>query len=123
MRISTEIYTSDVDACERFYVSHFGFRVKSQAEGFVVLQHIQHPEYELLFCQPNSPFVHPVFHPEFDGKGVIIQFEVENVEQEYKRIKDSGIDIVVELTKEEINGHHFTIKAPGGLLIDIVHYA
>ncbi|MEM8967974.1 MAG: VOC family protein [Bacteroidota bacterium] len=122
MKVSTEIYTYNVEACERFYINHLGFKVKSKAEGFVVLQHIKHPEYELMFCVPDSPFVHPAFHPEFNGRGVIIQMEVEQVEQEYRRMRSKGLEIIVDIVKEEFNGHHFTIKDPSGLLIDIVNY-
>lgn len=46
-------------------------------EGFVVLQHAEQPEYELLFCEPESSFVHDIFHPEFQGKGILLQIEVE----------------------------------------------
>lgn len=122
MKISTEVYTSKINDCERFYVEYFQFKVKFKTEGFVILQHKKYPEYELMFCLPNSPFINPVFHPEYNGKGVIFQFEVDNVEQEYKRLKKLGLDIIVDLVKEDINGHHFTIKDPSGLLIDIVSY-
>lgn len=122
MKISPEIYTTNVEACERFYVTHFGFKVKSRAEGFVVLKSISNPEYEMMFCVPNSPFVHEVFHMEFKGRGVILQFEVDNVEKEYERIKSLGIELIVDLVDEEVNGKHFTIKDPSGLLIDIVNF-
>lgn len=122
MKISTEIYTKNVSECERFYTDYFGFGVKFKVEGFVVLQNIESPEYELLFCIPNSPFVHEVFHPEFNGKGVILQFEVEDINKEYNRLKSLNLEIVVDLVTEEVNGTHFTVKDPSGLLIDIVSH-
>lgn len=122
MKISPEIYTNNVEACERFYINHFGFKLKSRAEGFVVLQNASNPEYELMFCVPNSPFVHDVFHPEFNGKGVILQFETDHIEKEYERVKALGIEVVVDLVDEEVNGKQFTIKDPSGLLVDIVNF-
>ncbi|GAB3333153.1 hypothetical protein GCM10027429_13400 [Marivirga atlantica] len=122
MRLSTEIYTSKVDECKRFYLKYFDFNVKSSAEGFVVLQNRTNPEYELMFCVPNSPFVNAIFHPEYNNKGVILQFEVDNVINEYHRIKSLEIPILIELVEEPINGKHFTISDPSGLLIDIVSY-
>ena len=122
MRLSTEIYTSKVDECKSFYLDYFNFRVKSKAEGFVVLQNKLGPEYELMFCVPNSPFVNSIFHPEYNSKGVILQFEVDNVQEEYHRIKNLNIPILIELIEEPINGRHFTISDPSGLLIDIVSY-
>lgn len=120
MRLGFEIYTTKVLECKEFYTQYFGFSVKVEMEGFVVLQHSKYQYYELLFCIPNSPFVHPIFHPEFTGKGAILQMEVDNVESEYKRIKAKDIQIVVSLVNEPVNGFHFTIQDPSGLLIDIV---
>ncbi|MCT8339730.1 VOC family protein [Flavobacteriaceae bacterium TK19130] len=122
MRLSTEIYTSKVDECKDFYLKYFDFKVKSRAEGFVVLQNRTNPEYELMFCVTNSPFVNAIFHLEYNNKGVILQFEVDNVINEYHRIKSLGIPILIELVEEPINGNHFTISDPSGLLIDIVSY-
>jgi len=55
-------------------------------------------------------------------KGVILQFEVEDVEKEYNRIKSLNLEIVVDLIKEEVNENHFTVRDPSGLLIDIVNF-
>lgn len=78
-------------------------------EGFAVLRHCDSPEYELMFCVLNSPFVHTIFHPEFQGKGVLFQLEVENVNCEYERAHSSELPIVLHLVDEEVNGRHFTV--------------
>lgn len=122
MKLSFEIYTSKVHECKAFYTQHFDFAVKLEIEGFVVLEHKRSPNYELLFCIPNSPFVNPIFHPEFNGQGAILQMEVKDVEAEFQRTKNRGIPIKVPLVNEQVNGHHFTIQDPSGLLIDIVQY-
>jgi len=97
MKISFEIYTSKVAECKAFYTQHFDFSVKLEIDGFVVLKHNVHQEYELMFCIPHSPFVHPIFHPEFNGQGAIIQMEVDDVDMEYERIKKLEIPIMVSL--------------------------
>ena len=122
MKISSEIYTSHVTESKMFYTDYFGFEVKLEMEGFVVLQHPQNQMCELLFCVPNSPFVHPIFHPEFQGKGVLFQFEVENVDQEYERLQMAQVPIAVPLVEEEVNGRHFTVIDPNGILVDIVSF-
>src|SRR5690554_1758367 len=91
MKLSTEIYTPFVEQCKQFYCRFFGFRVKFELEGFVVLQHQQKPEYKLLFCVPDSPFVHELFHPRFEGNGVLLQMEVANVEKEFSRLKSLNL--------------------------------
>lgn len=122
MKLSFEIYTSKVLECKAFYTQNFDFVVKLEIEGFVILQYRINSHYELMFCVPNSPFVNPLFHPEFNGQGAIIQMEVDNVKSEYKRINKLNIPIKVQLVNEPVNGHHFTIQDPSGLLIDIVQY-
>jgi uncharacterized glyoxalase superfamily protein PhnB len=122
MKLGFEIYTSKVLECRIFYTQHFNFKVKLEIEGFVILEHKKKPYYELLFCIPYSPFVNPIFHPEFIGQGAILQMEVNDVEAEFQRIKNRNIPIKVPLANEPVNGYHFTIQDPSGLLIDIVQY-
>lgn len=122
MKWSTEIYTSKVIESKDFYCKYFDFEVKMEVDGFVVLQHKIHRTFELLFCIPNSPFVNELFHPEFQGKGVLFQLEVEDVEKEYKKLKDLGIEIRLPLVEEPINGKHFTVLDPSGILVDIVEF-
>lgn len=120
MRLATEIYTKKVIESKEFYCSNFGFKVKFEVDGFVIIQHIVNTEYELLFCVPNSPFVNKIFRPEFNPKGMIFQMEVENIEQEYKRIRKLKLPIIIDLIEEPVNGKHFTTIDPNGIYIDIV---
>lgn len=120
MKFSVEVYTPLVDESRQFYCQVLGFEVKSELDGFVVLQHHQRPEYELMFCVPDSPFVHEIFHPRFAGDGILFQIEVNNVENEFQRIQDLGISIALPLTEEPVNGKHFTVTDPSGILIDVV---
>jgi len=122
MKWSTEIYTSKVVKSKEFYCKYFDFIVKFEVEGFVILQHQQKLEYELLFCIPNSPFVNELFHPEFQGVGVLFQMEVDNVEKEYEKMKKLGIPIKIPLVEEPVNGKHFTVMDPNNIPIDIVEF-
>ena len=122
MKWSTEIYTSKVQASKEFYCTYFDFVVTLEVEGFVVLQHKQHPAYELLFCVPNSPFVNELFHPEFQGQGVLFQMEVADAEKEYERLKALGVPIKLPLVTEPVNGKHFTVMDPNNIPIDVVEF-
>ncbi len=122
MKWSTEIYTSKVEESKAFYCKYFDFKIKFEIEGFVVLQHKDQPVYELLFCIPNSEFVDKIFHPEFQGKGILFQMEVKDAEQEYSKMKEMGIEIKLPLIEEPINGKHFTVVDPNGILVDVVEF-
>jgi len=122
MKWSTEIYTSKVEESKEFYCAYFDFEVKLEIDGFVVVQHKEQPAYELLFCVPNSTFVNQLFHPEFQGKGVLFQMEVDNVEQEYEKLKRLGIEIRLPLVDEPVNGKHFTVVDPNGIPVNVVEF-
>jgi uncharacterized glyoxalase superfamily protein PhnB len=54
------------------------------------------------------------------GEGVIYSFEVENADQEYRKLKDSQVEILYEIRTEEWGQRHFMIRDPGGMVIDLV---
>lgn len=122
MKFAPEVYTPKVLESKAFYCDHLGFTVKLEMEGFVVLQHAKDTGYEILFCVPDSPFVDEIFRPAFSGSGLIFQMEVDNVEEMYARLQRENVPIALQLKDEEVNGRHFTITDPNGILIDIVQF-
>ncbi|MBC8082250.1 MAG: VOC family protein [Hymenobacter sp.] len=115
MRLSTEIYTRHVQACRDFYVRYFGFAVQQELEGFVVLRAPGQPGVDLLFCEPHSRFVQPIFRPPFAGQGVLLQWEVADVDAEYRRLQALGAPLVLPLLEEPFNGRHFALRDPAGV--------
>ncbi len=120
MRLIPEIYTDRVSECRQFYCDYLGFSVEREMDGFVVLQHATDAECRIMFCVPGSPFVDRIFHPAFDGEGLIFQIDTDNVDADYARLRSLPVTIALDLVEEEVNGRHFTITDPNGLLIDIV---
>ena len=52
------------------------------------------------------------------NESLILEFNVDDVEAEYKRIKDLGIDIVKELSTQAWGNTSFYFRDPDGNLID-----
>lgn len=77
---------------------------------------------EISFLQPNHPSQKPIFQPAFNGKGVYLTIEVENVDEVYKQLQNKGVVIAVELRDEPWGDRHFAIVDPNGIGIDIVTY-
>ena len=63
-----------------------------------------------------------IFQSAFSGKGVFLFIEVDDVDAEYKRIKNSGTTIEIELRDEPWGDRHFAIVDPNGIGVDIVKY-
>ena len=89
---------------------------------FYILLHTPDQSAEISFLQPNHPSQKPIFQSEFNGKGVYLTIEVENVDEVYKQLKEKGIQMVIEIRDEPWGDRHFAIKDPNGIGIDIVTY-
>jgi catechol 2,3-dioxygenase-like lactoylglutathione lyase family enzyme len=121
MKLNAGIITSKLQETKKFYQEILNFSVKFEMEWFVLLQ-TPGGEYELSFLEPGHPSQKPIFQPEFAGMGVYLTIEVENVDDEYKRIKELKVPIEVDLRDEEWGDRHFAIVDPNGIGIDIVKY-
>ncbi len=110
---------SKLQETKEFYTQTLGFSVKFENDWFILLEKEGR---ELAFMLPNLDFQHKIFHGELQGQGTWIAMEVEDLEGEYERIKNSNIEILVELRKEDWGETHFTIADPNGIGIDFVRY-
>jgi uncharacterized glyoxalase superfamily protein PhnB len=68
----------------------------------------------------NSSNQPQFLHKPFNGEGVVLTIEVVDVDKVYDDFK--GDDIVHELTSEEWGQRHFMLKAPGGIVVDVINY-
>lgn len=105
-----------------FYVNTLGFGVTFENE-FYLLMHTPNRQAELSFLLPYHPTQHPFFHKPFNGQGVYLTLEVEDVDALYADLKSRGVVIRVDLRDEPWGDRHFAIEDPNGIGIDIVRYA
>jgi len=96
-----------------------GFSVKFQNERFILFERDGR---ELAFMIPDLELQNQVFRGEFDGKGLWLTVEADDVEAEYERIQNLGVSIVVEFRQEEWGETHFSIVDPTGIGVDFVKY-
>ncbi|HEX2845368.1 MAG TPA: VOC family protein [Chitinophagaceae bacterium] len=121
MKLNAGIITSKLNETKKFYRDVLGFGVRFESDWYILL-HTPDGNDEIAFLQPEHPGQAPVFQPAFNGKGVFLTIEVEDVDAEYKRIKELKIPIVVELKNEDWGDRHFAIMDPNGVGIDIVKH-
>jgi uncharacterized glyoxalase superfamily protein PhnB len=111
------IQTEDVAASSIFYVQHFGFGVTFESDWYVSLNHPSGFELAILHAtHPTIPdhFRHTV-------RGLILNFEVEDVDAEYKRlIEHAGLPVQRNLKSEDFGQRHFITSDPNGVLIDVI---
>ena len=106
-----------------FYVNHLGFRVIFEADWYIHL-HAARADggvpLELAFMSPDLNAQPCPLRPAFNGQGMAVTIEVNDVDSLYRRLQDAGCEMVVELQDEPWGQRHFLIRDPSSVLLDIV---
>lgn len=113
------LITDELKACATFYVDNFGFTIVFEQDWYIHLVH-EESGAELAFMVPNSDNQPKELHAAFKGQGMVYGFEVKDAAAEWERLKDKGLDVVVELKDEPWGQRHFILKDPAGIYIDVV---
>ncbi len=121
MKLNAGILTEKLKETKAFYTKYLDFGVTFENE-FYLLLHTPNRQAELSFLLPNHPTQAEFFHAPFQGQGMYLTIEVEDVDTLYDRMKTMGIDIKVDLRDEPWGDRHFAIQDPNGIGIDIVRY-
>ncbi len=121
MKLNAGIITKKLQETKKFYTEVLDFSVSFENE-FYLLLHTPNHSAELSFLLPNHASQKPIFQSEFNGKGVYLTIEVENVDQVYEKLKKKSIPIEIEIRNEPWGDRHFAIVDPNNIGIDIVTY-
>ncbi|MED3553122.1 VOC family protein [Cytobacillus praedii] len=121
MRLSSfypVLMTMKVKETSEFYQQNFGFSSVFEADWYVSLKQ-EETGVELAILQSDHETV-----PFSYGKsvqGLILNFEVENVDEMYHQlIKEKQLPLHLELRNEAFGQKHFITSDPNGVLIDII---
>ncbi|GAA4902320.1 putative glyoxalase superfamily protein PhnB [Stackebrandtia albiflava] len=102
-----------------FYTTHFGFEITFQADWYVSLRHPAPPHYELALLDPTHPTI-PAGHRE-PVRGLLLNFEVSDVDAEYRRlVTGAGLTPVLDIRSEAFGQRHFIVADPNGVLVDVI---
>ena len=115
--------TSRLAEARDFYVEHLGFEVVFDSGWFLQLHAPREgggKPIELAFMQPNQQSQPSPLHSAFNGVGVILTLEVEEVDPLYDRVLSADCEIIVELKDEPWGQRHFLVRDPAGNLLDVV---
>lgn len=121
MKLNAGIVTSKIEETKEFYKDYLGFGITFENE-FYLLMHTPDHSAQLSFLLPNHPSQQPLFQSEFNGKGMYLTIEVDDVDTLYETLKSKGAKIQIELRDEPWGDRHFAIKDPNGIGIDLVTY-
>lgn len=112
------LMTRDVAGTAAFYTEHFGFAPLFTSDWYVHLQSTSDASINLAILDGAHETI-----PE-SGRGVVagllLNFEVEDVDAEYARLTAAGLPMRLELRDEAFGQRHFITADPNGVLIDVI---
>jgi uncharacterized glyoxalase superfamily protein PhnB len=112
------IQTNDVAATMAFYIDNFRFKLSFDADWYCHLQSSEDPTVNIAVLQGDHETI-----PEGSRgmvNGLILNFEVEDVDAVFDRLKDADLPILKPLTDEAFGQRHFMTSDPNGVLIDVI---
>lgn len=122
MKLNAGIVTEKIAETKAFYTNVLGFGVTFENQ-FYLLMHTPDKEAEISFLLPNHPSQQPLFHKPFQGQGMYLTLEVDDVDLLYNELKRQDVEIRIDIRDEPWGDRHFAIQDPNGISIDIVKYA
>jgi uncharacterized glyoxalase superfamily protein PhnB len=117
---AVSLNVDDVPASSAFLIEHFGFRERLAADGFASLFRDD--------CGMNVIFLRrglstlPADQRDVHATGLILAFDVEDLEAELARLQDEGVIITMPLTAEEWGERAFQVRDPNGVIVQLVDW-
>lgn len=113
------IQTADVAATAAFFTRHLGFVPLYQADWYVHLQQAEDPSVNLAILARGHDTIPAAARQALAG-GLLLNFEVQDVDAEYRRLGRIGAPILLPLRDEAFGQRHFILQGPEGVLIDVI---
>ncbi len=112
------IQTDNVAATKAFYVDHFRFKVSFDADWYCHLQSSEDEGVNIAILKGDHETIPKQGHGTVNG--LILNFEVEDVDAEFQHVQEAGLPILKTLTDEAFGQRHFITCDPNGVLIDVI---
>ncbi|MCR9070977.1 MAG: VOC family protein [Alphaproteobacteria bacterium] len=112
------IMTDAVTDTARFYVDHFRFQPAFESDWYVHLQSREDPAVNIAVLDGHHETVPAAGRGHVYG--LLINFEVEDVDAEFARAEAAGLPILLSLRDEPFGQRHFITRDPSGVLIDVI---
>lgn len=101
-----------------FYKRHFRFRAAFASDWYVHLQSEEDPSVNLAIVRSD----HETIPQSARGasKGMILNFEVDDVDKVDARLRSEGVPVAKSLVSEGFGQRHAIYRDPNGVLIDVI---
>lgn len=123
MRITASAVSLNVDdvaASAAFLIEHFGFRERMAADGFASLGR-DDSGMNVIFLRRGLPTL-PADQRDIRADGLILAFDVDDLDGELARLISEGVAITMPLTEEEWGERAFQVRDPNGVIVQLVDW-
>ncbi len=110
-QMSPSVVLPEIDTARAFYETHFDAKTVFDAGHYLVLK-IGPVEFAMM--APEAGGAEP-----YGGAGLIYNFEVDDVDQEYDRLMSRGLEVVMPLEDHPWGDRGFSVNDPNGVSIYI----
>ena len=108
-RIDATIGTEKLVESKEFYCKHFGFELVYESDWYIEL------------IAPGMPAGISFIKPQrdagefFGGSGIIVSFEVDDADAEFRRLTGEGVEICQDLQDKPWGERSFVVNDPNGV--------
>nr|WP_319382798.1 VOC family protein [uncultured Roseibium sp.] len=113
------LLTGDVRGTAAFYKQHFRFKAVFEADWYVHLQSEEDEKVNLAVLDKSHETI-PASGRGSGAGGLLLNFEVEDVDTIYETLRQSGLPMLLELRDEPFGQRHFITQDPNGVMIDVI---
>ena len=112
------LQSADVPAAAAWFKRHFGFAPMFETDWYVHLQMPEDPAMNLAILDGQHPTIPAVGRGR--STGLLLNFEVEDVDAVYDAVRAAGLPILREIRDEDFGQRHFITADPNGVMIDVI---
>lgn len=114
------LMTHHVADTASFYLRHFGFEALFTADWYVHLQSREAGAPVSLAILDARHETIPAIGRGAPGAGILLNFEVDDVDAEYERLTAAGLEVLLPVRDEAFGQRHFIVQAPDGVMVDVI---
>jgi catechol 2,3-dioxygenase-like lactoylglutathione lyase family enzyme len=112
------ICTAVLAETRAFYETHFDFAPAFESDWYVHLTSRSDSRVHLAIMDHTHPTIPEGYRKPVQG--LLLNFEVEDVDAVYARMQAAGLDVRQSLRDEVFGQRHFILADPSGMLVDVI---
>jgi catechol 2,3-dioxygenase-like lactoylglutathione lyase family enzyme len=118
---AVSLNVDDPEASANFVKRHFGFEEEMASDGFVSLSR-RDAGFNLIYLRTGLPTFKPPALAGHRADGLLIVFEVDDIDAEYNRLLREGVEITTAIETEEWGERFFQVTDPCGVVLQLVQW-